>query len=41
MIVRMMLDSDNFEDDDGDAGILLILRLVFWNFDNFEDDVGF
>ena len=37
MILKMMLDFDEFEDD---AEILQILEMVL-DFDDFEDDAGF
>ena len=37
LILKMMLDFDNFEHD---AGILTILKMML-DFDEFEDDVGF
>ena len=37
MILKMMLDFDDFE---GDAGTLPILKIKL-EFDNFESDAGF
>ena len=37
MILKMMLDFDEFEDD---AEILPILKMML-DFDDFEDDAGF
>ena len=37
MILKMMLDFDDFEDD---AGILTSLKMML-DFDDFENDVGF
>ena len=49
MILKMMLDFDDFEDNDDDDGFLMILKMMLGlmilkmmlDFDDFDDDVGF